>query len=244
MASITNLYESTMLKKYAKKLKNPTEENTAIPYHSRNLVVGGSGAGKSHWVLNYIANSPNTYGRVIVCSLGIVEPIYQALGEQLGPSILFRTPEEMPTLQMYQQDIESMTKRDDEPCQTLLIWDDIVNSTDKCTLKKVREYMCVGRKVGLTQFFITQSYFGTDKICRMQMTHLILMRLSDEQDLKRILAKFHLGITLSELQEMHASATKTKFSALKIDMATSNPNRRFSKDFVQWFQISDKEEDD
>ena len=150
----------------------------------------------------------------------------------------------MPTLQMYQQDIESMTKRDDEPCQTLLIWDDIVNSTDKCTLKKVREYMCAGRKVGLTQFFITQSYFGTDKICRMQMTHLILMRLSDEQDLKRILSKFHLGITLSELQEMHASSTKAKFSALKIDMATSNPNRRFSKDFVQWFQISDKEEDD
>lgn len=245
MAKIVNLYESKMLKKYAKKLNNPTEADTGIGYHTRSLVVGGTGAGKSHWVLNYIANSPDTFGRVIVCSLGIVEAIYQALAEQLGPQCIFRTPEQMPTLQQFQEDVESM-KRDtkEEPPQTLLIWDDIVNSTDKATLKKVRDYMCAGRKVGLTQFYITQTYFGTDVTCRKQMSNIILLRLSDSADLKRILSKSTgLGVTLAQLQEMHAAATKKMFSALKIDVATSNPNKRFSKDFVDYFHISDEEED-
>lgn len=242
MARMQNLYETKGVKKFVTKLKNPTEADTGIAYHTRTLVVGGSGAGKSHWVLNYIANSPDTFGRIIVCSLGIIEPIYQALQEQFGPQILFRTPEEMPYLQTYQDDIQSMTKKGDEPCQTLLIWDDIVNSTDKRTLQKVREYMCAGRKVGLTQFFITQSFFGTDKICRMQMTHLVLLRLNDAGDLSRILAKFPLGCTLDQLRKMHQDATKQKFSALKIDSTTSKANRRFSKDFTEFYQIADDED--
>lgn len=244
MAIIQNLYESKEVKKFTKKLNNPTEHETGIPYHSRTLICGASGTGKTHTLLNYIMNSPDTFGRIIVVSLGIEEPIYQSLAEQLGPAILFRTPETMPTLQQYQEDVDSMTKPNESAPQTLLIWDDLVGNNDRCTIQKIRQYMLAGRKCHLTQMFITQSFFKTDIVCRAQMSHLILLKLQDTADLRRILSKFNLGVSLEHLHEMYFSATKNKFSSLKIDIQTAKLNKRFSKDFVEWFQISDKEEDD
>ncbi|KAJ1394610.1 hypothetical protein B484DRAFT_340328 [Ochromonadaceae sp. CCMP2298] len=222
-----NFYENKKVKKYLKVVKNPSFDATQIELRSRLLCVGGTGTGKTNFLVNFIAASPMTFGRVIIVSKLIEEALYQFLKDELKGSIVFYSLEQLPSLNEYTESQKG------EEMETLIVFDDLVNDLKKDS--KVKDYFIAGRKCYLTMMFLSQSYFKVEKVIRGQLNYLIMLKVSSGKDLKIILSDYSLGITPDELVEIHTEATKEPLSFLKIDINTPNPDKKFSQGFKDFF---------
>lgn len=194
---LTNLYESHCVKKHCVKKKCPSFANTQMCLNARSIVVGGSSSGKTHALFHYLLKSPNTYAKVIIVNKGIDEPLYQTMRDKLKGNIQFYLLPELPTVN------ELYKLKDDDKAEWLVVFDDLVNDLDdKKSLQKVSNYYITGRKLGFTMFFLTQSYFKTPKILRLNSTYIILLKLSSNRDLNLIIPDFQLGIEKKELEQI------------------------------------------
>lgn len=233
---LTNLYESHCVKKHCVKKKCPSFANTQMCLNARSIVVGGSSSGKTHALFHYLLKSPNTYAKVIIVNKGIDEPLYQTMRDKLKGNIQFYLLPELPTVN------ELYKLKDDDKAEWLVVFDDLVNDLDdKKSLQKVSNYYITGRKLGFTMFFLTQSYFKTPKILRLNSTYIILLKLSSNRDLNLIIPDFQLGIEKKELEQIYQVATKKKFDFLKIDTDSTDPNKKFSHNFTSFFKVSEEE---
>lgn len=238
MAKIINFYEQKKVKKYLKKADNPSWELTNIDLNSRILIVGSSGSGKTNCLLQYIYNSPDTFQKIIIVNKGIEEPLYEFLKneKELKGKVLFYTLANLPSME------ELKGKMEDPDDQYLVVFDDLVNDIAKDT--KIKNYYIAGRKCNMTMVFLSQSYFKVDKVIRGQLNYLILLKLSSNKDLKLVLSDYSLGVEKEELIEIWKDATKEKFSFLKIDINTGDPNKKFSKGFLDYYELGEVEESD
>jgi hypothetical protein len=83
--------------------------------------------------------------------------------------------------------------------------------------------------------FLTQSYNDVEKIIRGQLSYLILLQVSSENDLKMILRDYKsLEITGDQLASIHQEATEDDLSFLKIDIKMRKRDKRFSKGFTEF----------
>jgi hypothetical protein len=222
-----NFYENKGIKKYLTKSDNPHFETTQIKVDTRILIIGSSGSGKTNLLLNYIKSSPNTF-----CHIHIVfktfEPLYELLKEKLEKGISFYDDiDKLPNLEEIQKE-----KGD----QQLVVFDDQINESKKLN-EKVAEYFIRGRKKNLTMFFISQSFFKIPKIIRQQMQYLLLLKMSSGKDLRLIVSDFALGLEIDELQKIYKDATKEQFNFLKINIDEGNENKKFSKNFNEFYNI-------
>ncbi len=232
MSSI-NFYQQKKVKKHIKRKENPSYHLTNIDLNSRILIVGASGAGKTNALLHYIYNSPNTFAKIVICSKGIEEPLYEFLKEEFQKKSLrgkleFHSLESMPTLEQ----IADLKEDKDE--EWLIVFDDLVNDIPKKDTK-VKNYYIAGRKLGCTMVFISQSYFRVDKVVRNQLNYLLLLKLSSARDLRLVMSDYALGITPEELVELHRDATREPMQFLKIDINTGDENKKFSKGFLDYY---------
>lgn len=236
---LANLYEAGAVKKFCKKKSNPSYAQTGIDLNSRVLVVGGSGSGKTNWLVNYLIRSPRTFARIVVCSKEVEEPLYQYLADKLKSKITFLNPETMPTMHQLAETAE-------EGEETCVVWDDVVSdaASDRHFLKKLELYFLAGRKCFLTQVFLSQSYFRCPRFLRLNSTYIILLKLSSVRDLKMVIGDFTLGVTADELKDIYREATSAPMQALKIDVLSTDKNRKFARNFVEYFTIDDDSDDE
>jgi hypothetical protein len=223
-----NFYETKAVKKYLNKKDNPSFDNTQIALNSRILVIGASGTGKTNWLLNYILFSPNTFSHIHV-AFKEFEPLYEALRDNLKGKItfyddLFKLP-----------DVKEIRKNRDKDEEQLVIIDDYIHEIEK--YPKVKELFIRGRKCNLTTIFISQSYFKIPKIMRSQMSYLVLLKVSSGKDLRLIMSDFALGNSLDDLQHIYKDATKIPMDFLKIDVGSGNPNKKFSKNWKDFYEV-------
>jgi len=239
MSEIVNFYENKKVKKHVKEKVNPGYANTQIKLNSKIMIVGSSGSGKTQTLLNYIYYSPHTFAKIIICSKGITEALYEFLKEEksLRGKIMFHTLETMPTVNDLKK---TMSDPDDE---YLIVFDDIVNDL-KANNPLVSNYYICARKCNMTTLFLTQSFYRTPKVVRGQLDYLILLKVSSKKDLKLVLSDFALGIEPEELVDLHRDATREQFSFLKIDVNNSDPNKKFSRLFNLFYEIGDEDSED
>jgi len=235
MSKIVNLYESTAVKKYIKTKNSPEFDATKINYRDRILICGGSGTGKTHALVNYLLLSPNCYAKIIVVSKNIEEPLYEFLKNKLKGQIVFYELNKFPNMNQLAKE-----HKEDDNDELLIIYDDIVNDVGKSD--NIHNYFIAGRKLGFTQFFLTQSYFKTPKTIRLQLTHLMLLKLSSNNDLNIILRDFALGIEKKELTQLYKESTKEKFNFLFIDINATDTSKKFSHNFNNFFEVEEEEE--
>jgi len=237
-----NFYQHPKIKKYVKETPNPTWDNTHIDLNSRVLVVGQSGTGKTNGTLNYIAKSPGLFQRVLVCSRGQPEPIYQYIQEELGKSnaVDFFTLDTLPDpMQIY----NAMENPQED--QYLIIFDDLIADMKKPKVaKKMDNFFIMGRKCHLTMWFLSQSYYEIPKLVRQQMTHIVLLPVNSDLDFDRIAREFtHLGVTVDQLKAMHKICTSRELDWLKLDLKTRNPQLRFARNFTDAFHVEEYEDE-
>jgi len=229
--SLVNFYDLKEVKDMKEPSYNPhfKENDTEIP--SRICIVGASGSGKTTSLLNYLLISPNTFGHITIVTKQS-EPLYEYLEKKLkGKNITIY------------YDLDKLPEPRDFPnkdLQNLLIFDDQVVTRNQ---SKIINYFIYGRKVGcgITCMYLTQSYYSVPKTIRAQLSYIWIVKIGQRRDLNLILADSGGLVEKDVLRKLYEEATKERFSFLKINLNTVDLNRKFSRNFNDFFLLGNKE---
>jgi hypothetical protein len=129
----------------------------------------------------------------------------------------------------------------DKNSQKLFIFDDLVHEKNQDYIKSLYRR---GRKIGISTLFLTQSWFATNIFLRAQCHYVFLLSIAGMRDLTMILSNFKLGVDEQTLFEIYKTATKQHLDFLKIDVRTNDMNKKFSRNFNQFFHIEDEKDDE
>ena len=211
------------------KYHNPNYGKThmfKIPF--RLLVIGGSGSGKTNTVVDIISKMSGTFNKIVLCIKISDEPLYNFLQCKAagGMEIIQSDPKtghiEIPNPDKYKGSID----------QILFIFDDLVLEPKK-TQEAIAQYFIRGRKIagGISCIYITQSYYRTPKIIRINCNYIIIKKLSSVKDLKMILSEYNLNSSVQELEYLYKQATNTPTDFLLISTEASMNEPPFLKSF-------------
>ena len=230
-SSLVNFYELKEVRDMKEPSYNPhfKENDTEIP--SRICIVGASGSGKTTSLLNFLLISPNTFGHITIVTKQS-EPLYEFLEKKLkGKNITIY------------YELDKLPEPRDFPnkdLQNLLIFDDQVVTRNQ---SKIINYFIYGRKVGsgITCVYLTQSYYSVPKTIRAQLSYIWIVKIGQRRDLNLILADSGGLVEKDVLRKLYEESTSETFSFLKINLNTVDLNKKFSKNFNQFFLLGDKE---
>lgn len=226
--NIINFYDTKEVKKTCRKYDNPSFEQCQIKHPAMIACIGSTGSGKTQLLLNLIYQMSDTFTKIIIVHK-VNEPLYDYLAKQLKDDIIFyKKLSDVPSP-------DDLVKED--PCgQYLMVFDDQITAKD---MNIIGEYYIRGRKSGgsITSVFLSQSYYGIPKLIRLQLHYLILLKLSGVRDLNMILSDNNLGVDKKELMKMYKVSTKDKFNFLKLDLANSDENKKYSHNWTEFFIV-------
>ncbi len=238
---IINAYEIPEVKKMYKPSIDEQVQYTDIALNSRVLLVGGSGTGKTNAIINYIIESSKpkkgTFFEIILV-YKTDEQLYQFLKDKFKERLVtYKDIKDLPEAESW----PDMSIRDPEDREErLIIFDDFVADKNPKIIEKLKKYCEFGRKKGLTQFYLTQSYYETDKFMRLQMNYILLLNLPNVRNLKMIISGFGLTLEVDELLRMITYATKDKFDFFKLNLNASCPiNKKYSVGFLDFFEFEE-----
>ena len=231
-----NYYETKCMKKYTKdrKFQMGGIDSHQIVFPKHVLCCSGTGGGKSNWLLNYLnlsSDGTGTFGHVtIVCKT--MEPLYEMLQEQGKDGVTIHTSlHKLPPLKEFKEHLE---------CQQLIVFDDCVAEKDQ---SKIEEYFLRARKhgAGIQLVYLSQSYFKTPIFIRNNVTYAIFLQLSSDADLGRILTNYNVGIDKPVFKKIFKNAVSQKLCSFKIDISNSDLNKKFSRNWTDFYEIVDRE---
>ena len=220
-SQLTNWY-----KKIPKGLKthyeNPGLKNHGITNPFRMVIVGNSGSGKTTLVLELIHRMPNTFGHITICCMDADEPLYKFIRTKIKPEQL-SIEEGYPNIPR----LEDL----DKEIQHLVIFDDL------CLERRqdiIESYFIRGRKIakGVSCIYLTQSYYQTPKVIRLQANYIIMKKLTSTRDLVMVMKDLSLGLEKADLLELYKYCTREQGSFMMIDVQ-SDPSKRFRKNFSE-----------
>ena len=157
----------------------------------RILIIGPSGSGKTYTLLHLI-NNLHPIDKIYLYAKDIHEPKYEYLinkKEQAGIknlNDLHAFIEYSDDMNYVLDDINNYNKNRDKKVLTVL--DDMTADIEynKNLKRIIKELFYRARKINVSVVFITQSYFRALKDARLNSTHYILMKIGNEEELKRI----------------------------------------------------------
>jgi hypothetical protein len=228
-----NFYEHPHIQKLLPKYHNPHFQDSQIKVPFRMGIIGSSGGGKTQMLLNLIAKMNDTFGHIHVVYKAS-EPLYEFLEKKIGAKFI--------TFYTKLTDLPPITDFPHKDKQQLIVFDDQVNEKNQ---EIIKEFYIRGRKVGqgLSLCYLSQSFFKIPKIVRQQFGYLILLKLSSIRDLNLILSDFSLGVDRKQLAAVYKDATSEQFQFLKVDIDNPDNNKKFSRNFTD-FYIFDSDSDD
>lgn len=243
-----NFYKNQKLSKYLPKLKDNQKELTGIGITEHTLLCGKTGSGKSNTLLNFIEKSSGTYKKIFLV-YKTYEPLYRFLEDCINGK---NCPEEdrkiilieglnnkdMPKI----SDFKDLDEKNDK--LYLFIFDDCVNDTNKRDLEKILPFFVYGRKRGIHLFFLTQSYFDTNKFIRKNISHLILNGINGKTELRNILREKAIGdLDLDTLENMYnyckTKRTQDEINFMKICCIECDKNKIISRNWNEYLNPKD-----
>ena len=232
MSKLVNFYDLKEVKEMREASHNPhfKENDTDLP--ARVCIVGASGSGKTTSLLNFLLISPNTFGWITIVTKQS-EPLYEFLDKKLkskGITILY--------------DLDKLPEPRDFPnkeLQNLIVFDDQVVTKNQA---KIINYFIYGRKVGsgITCMYLTQSYYSVPKTIRAQLSYLWVVKVGQKRDLNLILSDSGGLVEKKVLAELYQDATREKFNFLKINLNTIDMDKKFSKNFNDFYLLEKRPE--
>lgn len=233
--SLINFYDVDKIKKKLPKGNDEQYQFTNIKIRTRNLLVGASGTGKTSAVANFIYLSSQakkgTFKHVYLL-YKTDEPIYDFLQEELGKHIsVFKEIKDIPDVKEF---------ADNPKYEILFIFDDVVNEKKASDIKKIQDYYKIGRKKGITSFFLSQSYFQTDKFFRDNLNNILLLSIKSTKDFQRIINEYELPeITPEQVTKMFKYATTRHMDFLKICCDHVPLEQKFTHNFTEFLNPAD-----
>ena len=239
-----NLYKSAKMKKYLDDEPDEAVERTQMKEKTRSLICGLSGTGKTNALMQYIVACSGIYDKIYLC-FKTDEPFYECLVDELKKDDLiavYKSVESFPEVDEF-ADASEYKRQKEKPPKYLIIFDDCLNDCKigKNNLK-MRKYFTYGRKKCLTIFFLSQSYYQTEKFYRDQMNYILLTSIASSKDLGRITKEYSLGsltdeVITSAYKMVKENDKDNELDFLKIDLHGNTPaNRKLSKNFDQFIE--------
>ena len=90
--------------------------------------------------------------------------------------------------------------------------------------------------------YLTQSYYSVPKTIRAQLSYLWVVKVGQKRDLNLILADSGGLVEKKVLAELYQDATREKFNFLKINLNTIDMDRKFSKNFNDFYLLEKRPE--
>ena len=223
-ATPINFYQRADVQKFSGKTRNPgfAVHNVAVPF--RGVVIGSSGAGKTNWLMNMIHLFKDTFNHIYIFTQA-EEPLYSYLDSKIDSSLLTIVYNDLGKLNF-----------DKFYGQSLCIFDDMVNETDKAQ-SKIKELYIRGRKLGVSLLYLTQSYFQVPKLIRMQCNYVFILKLSGIRDLRLMLTEYSLGATKDQLQKMYEYVRESGMENFFMIDLQANDNKTYRKNWNEFLEV-------
>jgi hypothetical protein len=228
-------YKHPKFKEFVSQQKDEQFEHTGMKINRHFLVAGATGAGKSNFLVSYLAQTSltkhGTFKHIFVC-YKTDEELYDGLRSMIDREQI-----------SFYKSVASFPSVDDFPDQKddqyLIVFDDVINDTDKKSMDKIRRYYCYGRKKNLTVCFLGQSFFDVDTFIRKNSSYTILCHINGQRDLNLILRNYPLGdVDSVALKKMYEYATEKRgdneMPVFKIDTNVAKPDKVFSRNFIDY----------
>ena len=225
---IINFYELDGCKPFQTEYHNPCYNGNTMPLkHCLQLViVGCTGSGKTNILLNIINSMDDTFNYIKIFTQNKSEALYEYIESRIPK----------PYLEIF-EGIDKFNKMNFDKLdkgQYLFIYDDFcIESSSK--QKNIEEMYTRGRKLGekggISNIYLTQSWYDTPKVIRKQCGYIILKKVNGKLEINSILRDCSIAnMTSSTLQNMYDYCVKSKediVNFLLIDKTAKN------KDFVR-----------
>jgi hypothetical protein len=203
------------------KYHNPNFKKHGIKIPFRMLLVGASGSMKTNTLMNLIHEMSGTFNHMVLCIKTADEPLYRFLKDKLGNALtIYEGIDAIPPV----QELSNLG-------QALVIFDDLVNEKKQDIIS---DYFIRARKIakGISLCYLTQSYFKTPKIIRIQCNYIVLKKLTSQKDLTMILSDFSLGVDKKRLVELYKYCTNDQLDFLLVDI-DAPAEKRFRKNLTE-----------
>lgn len=223
---VVNFYQLDDVKAYQTPSHNPYYSSHHLPIPMRCLIIGCSGSMKSNLVLNLLRQLNETFNKIELYCRSSDEPLYRYLENKLGDEGLFSVEEGLEGFNS--RELNESYKKDN---QTLLIFDDLVQEKNQ---NRIAEAFLRGRKLSISCLYLTQRYYAVNKIIRANVNVIMLKKVSQKNDLKRILSEYALAADLNCLYNMYkycVDSSPTSFLLISLEEA---PERQFRRNFDEW----------
>lgn len=248
--NVTNFYTVDEAKEEPTKEEKQLYERTGIKMDTMNLIVGGTGSGKTNVLLNFFELSSGLFSHIYVLHK-IDEKLYKLLVNFVGEDNItfYKEDKDFPTCEEFEDQpgfiIDRKGKKKKVPIQyEVIIFDDVVNNFGKTWEKKIRDFFIFGRKKHLTCFYLSQSYYDVYGILRKQAHNLLLLYLNGKRDLERVLRENAILDVPNELvKEMYHDAikpnSKDDMPFFKITCGKCDINIKYSRNFTDFYNVSE-----
>lgn len=223
-------FYKTLPKGMLRTYHNPNYKDHKINIPFYGILVGGTGSGKTQTLMNILKKMNGTFEKIIICLKSEDEPLYQWLKGKIPPQ----------QLEIYEGGVvPDVDKYKEFQGQMIIIFDDLVNMKNQ---KPIEEWYIRGRKCagGCSMIYLTQSFYKTPKLIRIQCNHIFLKRLTTLRDLNLVISEYGLtGIKKQIIKEYKdiTNESKIPFLAIRTDV---DPHERFSKNFKTFLNIKDE----
>lgn len=216
---VTNFYQNKDVTRFIKKGVNPKFQDHQIDVPFRMLIVGSSGSGKTTIALEIIKRMKDTFDHIVLIVRSVDEPLYQYLLKKAKGQITaieIDSKTKVPTMD------EIIQVKQEPSDQVLVIYDDLV------ALKKqdmIEDAFIRCRKFGVSAMYLTQSYYRSPKVIRLNCNYVIVKKVANLRDIKMMLSEYNLGIDKEAMLEAYDKCTsaKSKFMMIRLDLPTDDP---------------------
>lgn len=210
-----------------------------IPANSRVLMAGSSGGGKTNVLLNILLSGGQLlyYDKLYLYSTSLTQAKYKYLLEKIQE---IADDNEIPVTDLVYTadnvaDILPLSKLDASK-QNCVIFDDML--LDMSPL--IGEYFVRGRHKQCTTFFLSQSFFKTDKLIRQNSTYYFLFA-TNGKNLSVISTDLAGTIEIQVFKKMFKQATKQAYSFMVIAPFNNNKMMRYRHGMdglfpAEWFE--------
>ncbi len=233
-SEIVNWYE--IIKKEKPELliktENPNYDYHGLNLHMRAIISGGSGTGKSQFLLSLIKmfsdKSKNKQKKGTFYSIHIFhkmdEPIYTYLASLSNQVHLHKGLMELKIDEL------------DEKKQHLIIFDDMILEK----MKPMEEAFIRIRKKNASVVILTQDFFKVSPLIRKQLNYVFILKINGKRELNLIMSEFaHELENKQQLQRIYKYATSEKFCPLTICLEEHDVNKRFRKGVLETIDINE-----
>jgi len=200
--------------KQEKQREDKNFKNHLILPNARIGLIGGSGSGKTQFLLNFLDRAGPKFYAIYIFTTDIEEPLLNLLKIKIPEVFITNDINDIPNLEEFD---------DDKKNEKLIVFDDFITLNSK-EMVKIDKYAIAGRKFGFTSLYMVQNYKQLSKNISRNLNYIAIFKLNDNATLRSILSNHNVhDIPKEKLRKFYNIATKEKFNFLFLDL---NPQSR------------------